>query len=540
MAPEALPPGRARIGWEVLSSYVEDIDARPSKRIYQAIIADYNLERSICELIDNALDMWIIRDRQNSLVINVTLNVLRQNIIVVDNSGGIERENMSFIVGPGQTFNVPGDPTIGFFGVGSKRAVVHLSTLTRISSRFDDGPTYRVEIDDDWIKDEYNWLLPLYEVGNINERSTQIELIRLRTPLEEEDINRLRSHLEATYAIFIQDPQINIFLNGDILSPILFQNWSFPPNSRPIHVIGNIGNDSGEVVTIEVWGGLSSESSPSLGNYGFFFYCNDRLIARGTKNPILGFQKGQIGQPHPKISLTKVIVSLKGAAFCMPWNSSKSDLNYNHPIFTSIRERLIDIGERYAKVSRGFVGDWPERFLQYTTGEFIEEIVDNFATADTSYLPPTPTIRSTVIQQIARDNRSIGEERPWTIGLYEGIIAVDFLYKKRTLRYRNRMCLILLDSTLEIAFKEYLVHGASPTIGQSRLRSISRIQIHEEMHNHLTLDDSVWERLQYYYNLRCNLIHERATAGIENRDIEDYREIVEQILEMLFGIRFTR
>jgi len=521
-----------------LSRYVEDIDARPSKRIFQTIIADYNLERSICELIDNALDIWVLRGRQNFLEINVMLDVQRQIIIINDNAGGIEKENMAVIVGPGQTLIAPEDPTIGFFGVGSKRAVVHLSQLTHILSRYNDGPTYRVEIDDDWIKDEDNWLLPLYEVGDINERSTQIELIRLRTPLEEEDITRLRSHLEATYAIFIQDPQINIFLNGDILSPILFQNWSFPPKSRPIHVIGNIEDVSGEVVTIEVWGGLSSESSPARGDYGFFFYCNDRLIARGTKNPILGFQKGQIGAPHPKISLTKVIVSLKGAAFCMPWNSSKSDLNYNHPILTSIRERLIEIGGRYAKVCRGF--DWQERFLQYTTGEFIEETVDNFAKADTSYLPPTPRIRQTFIQQVTRENRSIGQERPWTIGLYEGIIAVDILYKKRTLRYKNRMCLILLDSTLEIAFKEYLVHGASPPIGQNRLRSISRIQIHEEMHNALALDDSVWERLQYYYNLRCNLIHERATARIEDRDIEDYREIVEQILETLFDIRFTR
>ena len=71
-----------------MSRYVEDIDARPSKRIFQTIIADYNLERSICELIDNALDIWVIRGRQNSLVINITLDLQRQNIIIVDNAGG--------------------------------------------------------------------------------------------------------------------------------------------------------------------------------------------------------------------------------------------------------------------------------------------------------------------------------------------------------------------------------------------------------------------------------------------------------------------
>ena len=34
---------------------VDTIDAVPSKRLFLSIIADYDLNRSICELIDNAL-----------------------------------------------------------------------------------------------------------------------------------------------------------------------------------------------------------------------------------------------------------------------------------------------------------------------------------------------------------------------------------------------------------------------------------------------------------------------------------------------------
>jgi len=523
-----------------MREFVETIDAMPSKRLFQSIIADYNLERSICELIDNALDIWVIRGRTDLLTINVRLDIRRQFITIEDDAGGIEKENMNLIVGPGLTLMAPEDTVIGFFGVGSKRAVVHLSMLTYITSRYVDEPTYQVEVNDSWIDDEDNWNLPLYEVDNINEGSTRIELIRLRNPLEEEDVTNLKSYLMATYARFLQDPQIRILINGDSLSPKLFQDWCFPPASRPVHIISNIELEDGEDVFIEVWGGLASESSPTGGDYGFFFYCNDRLIARGIKSPLLGFQKGQIGPPHPKIALTKVIVSLRGAAQNMPWNSSKSDLNYNHPIMTSIRERLIEIGLRYAKVSRGFVGDWPERFLQYTTGQFIEEKIDNFATADTSYLPPIPPIRPSYINRVTRDNRSIGEDRPWTVGLYEGIIAVDFLFKKRTLQYKNRMCLILLDSTLEIAFKEYLIHESGTRYSQNRLREMfsQRNLVNNEMRNYLTLDEMEWRRIQYYYNLRCSLIHERATARIDDDAIEDYKAIVEQVLESLFDLQF--
>jgi len=34
------------------------VDAVPSKRLFLSIIADYDLNRSICELIDNAIDIW--------------------------------------------------------------------------------------------------------------------------------------------------------------------------------------------------------------------------------------------------------------------------------------------------------------------------------------------------------------------------------------------------------------------------------------------------------------------------------------------------
>jgi hypothetical protein len=43
-------------------------------------------------------------------------------------------------------------------------------------------------------------------------------------------------------------------------------------------------------------------------------------------------------------------------------------------------------------------------------------------------------------------------------GLYEGVIADDLILKQKTLEQRNRIELIVLDSTLEITFKEYLVN----------------------------------------------------------------------------------
>ncbi|WP_268768323.1 hypothetical protein [Leptospira noguchii] len=35
-------------------------DVAPSRNVYRLIIADYNAEIALCELIDNAIDIWKI------------------------------------------------------------------------------------------------------------------------------------------------------------------------------------------------------------------------------------------------------------------------------------------------------------------------------------------------------------------------------------------------------------------------------------------------------------------------------------------------
>ena len=35
------------------------IDGTPEKRLFLSIISDYDLRTGLCELIDNALDLWV-------------------------------------------------------------------------------------------------------------------------------------------------------------------------------------------------------------------------------------------------------------------------------------------------------------------------------------------------------------------------------------------------------------------------------------------------------------------------------------------------
>ncbi len=47
------------------------------------------------------------------------------------------------------------------------------------------------------------------------------------------------------------------------------------------------------------------------------------------------------------------------------------------------------------------------------------------------------------------------------------------------------------------------------------------------------------DKVRHYYGLRNKLIHERATVGITDNDVANYRTTIEEVLSILFKLRFT-
>ena len=133
----------------------------------------------------------------------------------------------------------------------------------------------------------------------------------------------------------------------------------------------------------------------------------------------------------------------------------------------------------------------------------------------------------------------IAKTKPWAVGLYEGIIAVDTVFKQK-LEQKNRVCLIILDSTLEIAFKEYLVNESGQFYNDKKLIELfkNRNDVQNEIKKFVVFGNDFWKKINYYYILRNKLVHERATIGITDSQIEDYREVVQKVLKQLYKITF--
>lgn len=518
----------------------QPIDATPSKRIYLSIINDYSLETAICELIDNAIDVWTITTGGPDLLIGVDIDLDQQKISIRDNAGGVKESELKKLISPGESTITGGDATIGIFGVGSKRAVVALAQLVRITTRYHKEKTCRVEYDDDWLKDP-DWNLYYSQVPDIAPSTTEIMLSNLRFKVEEKKLNELREHLSATYAYFLQEGKISIVVNDVPIVAKFFDNWAFPPNLVPTQFPKKLSAKKfDKKIKFDMIAGLTIEKGKTE-DYGVYFYCNRRLISRALRSPEVGFISGLAGRPDNRMSLARIIIRLDGPSNHMPWTSNKTGINYNHLIFQAISNDIIQAVKVYAKSSRKLYPHFEEKVLPYKTGQIDIQKLDTDEPIKPSKLPDIPSSgRPDYKRTIFELNDELSEKKPWIRGLYEALVAESVIVKQKNLTQRNRISLIILDSTLEIAFKNYLAFELDPPIGDSRLDNLfnNRIDVHKEVEKHLLSGHSVWQSINYFYKLRCDLIHRKADVLISNEDVNSLRKIVVMVLSDAFSIEF--
>lgn len=110
---------------------------------------------------------------------------------------------------------------------------------------------------------------------------------------------------------------------------------------------------------------------------------------------------------------------------------------------------------------------------------------------------------------------------------------------------KNRIALILLDSNFEIALKEFIVNRSDlfprTAYNDAKIAQLfkNRTDVINEVTKHVKFYPKTLTKVQHYYGLRNKLIHERATVGISDSDIANYRETIQEILTMLFELKFN-
>ena len=521
---------------------VGPIDGTPDKRMFWSIISDYDLKTGLCELVDNALDPWIIGKEKSDLAIDITLDANRQLISVTDNAGGVKQDQLRLLLAPGGSANDPNSEVIGIFGVGSKRAGVALGEHVQIRTRFRRESTFQIDITKEWLAMN-DWALNYYQVPDITPRTTQIEISQLRKSFEQADVDRISTHLGEVYDWFLRRKCV-IKVNNRSVMARSFENWAYPPGGQPQSVAFNAEVAHGKKVAVNITAGLIQDRIPEQDNYGVYFYCNHRLIAKELKVREVGyFVTTEAGVPHPDASLCRVIVDLQGAAQLMPWNSSKSSINFDHELFRYVRPTLIQVTSHFSSLSRRLKDDWDKNVFRYSSGKMQESEPQNVTVRNPIVLPPLPRVNKPQVEKLKSRNKSQIHAQPWTLGLIEAMSAVEVI-TRQSFETKNRIALILLDSNFEIALKEFIVHRDDLfppfQFGRAVIQKLfdNRSDVIAAITQQVTIPKTLLTKAQHFYNIRNKLVHERATVEPTDNDVDSYRSTIEKILTTLFDLRF--
>jgi hypothetical protein len=517
------------------------LDGTPEKRLFWSIISDYDIPTALCELVDNAVDRWWLSKDDHELRVRLDVDSERQLVSIADNAGGVPEADLRYLIAPGGSKNDPDAEVIGVFGVGSKRAAMALAEHVIIRTRHSDGPTFEVEITSDWAETD-DWQMPYYEVLAIEEGTTRVFMSALRKPLTTDIVSGLQSRLGATYSTFLETGRFSLIVNGQNVVPVQFDTWAYPKEQEPRRAQFDLDMGSDGLVRVSLTSGLIRDRAPVEENYGVYFYCNGRLIAKHVRDRECGYWTGsEAGVPHPDASLARTIVTLDGPAKLMPWNSSKTAINYSHAVFKEVQPTMLQLVGHFSSLSRRLKGRWEQEVFRCDSGDIVELDEHEVISGKSILLPPLPRVRRTSVEQLVSKNQAVIERDPWTLGLVEAMAAVD-LVRRQSLATKNRQALILLDSNFEIALKEFIVHRTdifpAKEFTERRLSELfaNRRNVIQAVDAKVAITPELLRRAEHYYNLRNKLIHERATVDVPDADIKNYRFVVQQVLQLLFGI----
>ncbi len=525
---------------------VDSIDGKPEKRIFRSIIADYNLQTGLCELIDNALDHWSANGRKKPLKVEIKLDAARQLIVVTDNAGGVKESELRLLISPGASRGEMGLDLIGIFGVGGKRAGVALGELVEIRTRYGKSSTYQIDINSEWLGSD-DWDIDYFQVSSISEGSTTVEISKLRQVFNENEVEKIKSHLGEIYSWFIKKG-CEISVNDQAIKPVDFNSWAYPPSYLPRHATFEVWPTSDQFLKVDIVAGLILDRDPVSENYGVYIYCNNRLIVKEMRTREVGyFVSTEAGVPHPDASLCRVVVKIDGAPELMPWNSSKSDVNISHPAFMQLGSTIISLVGFYSKLSRRWKNDWKSNVFRHNKGKFEDVDIQDIKTGKKMVMPKLPRGQKLVyIQKLLEANKSNMKKAPYTTGLIEAMGLVEVVRKQKILT-KNRAALILLDSNFEIALKEYIVSETTlfPPFEYTDKKITSlfkqRTSVINEVKRHVPqLTTELLKKVNHYYGLRNKLIHERTTIPISDQQIDDYEETIQKVLRLLFKIKFPK
>ena len=319
------------------------INMAPTKDFFiNTLVKDIDLIDAILDLIDNSIDNHIRNNYSEKKKIIIQMS--EETFIIEDNCGGIpKKEVYDHIFRLGKS-SEDGNRTIGVYGIGLKRALFKMGTNILIES--DDGNDYfSIIINEDWIRDEEKWGLEFHEEreseGNpylkitISDLYPNISEEMGTTTFENELLRRIQN----TYSIFISE-RVDIEVNSIEAESFDFLFLNDSNNFSPFHKFYNVDD-----VSAEIFAGFTPIERRETPAYGWYVFCNDRLILRNDTSSRTGwggYGERQYHYPEDNRFLGLIFFRSDNPK-SLPWQTTKNNVHFDSRIYKSMKVEMTRI-----------------------------------------------------------------------------------------------------------------------------------------------------------------------------------------------------
>lgn len=329
------------------------VETLPTKELFVDVLTrDISLDDAVLDLVDNCIDGAKrlhpgTKEKFEERWVKIKCN--EDSFEISDNCGGIDLQlakNYAFRFGRDKKM-APTPNSIGQFGVGMKRALLRFGRNFEVQS-VTEADAFKLTVDVNTWLEKQDWHFRFDETRKPEPDEvpgTQIKVWNLtddaktRFPLAEFQTS-LQKQLEKNTQEYLRRG-LSIELNG---RPIVARPFDiqFSESLAPVRVKKTYFESSDSPVHAEFILGLG-ESSPS--EAGWYVSCNGRIILSADQSKTTGWDSiSDDGVPkyHNQFSRFRgYLLFFSTNAGKLPWNTMKTGVNPDSPIFQDARREMI-------------------------------------------------------------------------------------------------------------------------------------------------------------------------------------------------------
>ena len=343
------------------------VKGSPTKGFFvYTLTKDIQLDRAIADLVDNSVDgAKRLRDspqdtpaptddsrRYGGLYVDITVN--DKEFLIKDNCGGVPLEvarKYAFKFGRDEDF-IETANSVGQFGVGMKRALLKIGAKFTVQTH-NSSDKFSIDVDvNAWLSQEsWDFRIASLEVDPDPdvERGTSIHATHLNKSVSETFSQAyfvdtiLRNRIKTAQQHFIRNG-LRITLNG---VTVVSDAWQLRTSSGISAHYEKYEEDmsSGTPIRVRIYAGLGESTHARA---GWYIFCNGRCVLESDQSnttgwgEVSGSEGVSIPRYHGQFSRFRGFAFLDCAkAEKLPWNSTKTDLDLESPLYRNLRTKLV-------------------------------------------------------------------------------------------------------------------------------------------------------------------------------------------------------